>query len=56
MWLKTNEGLFAERMQEMTRLRAAGKSWLEGRAGEELDSGRKCDDGLAATIMEYFYS
>jgi hypothetical protein len=51
------EALFAERMHEMTALVAgAGKSWLEGRTGEELDSGRKFDDGDAATIMEHFTS
>jgi hypothetical protein len=51
------EALFAERMHEMTALVAgAGKSWLEGRTGEEWDSGRKFDDGDAATIMEHFTS
>jgi len=55
--LKTLRGLFAERMQEITALVArAAKSWLEGRAGEELDAGRKFDDGVAATIMDYFTS
>jgi hypothetical protein len=55
--LKTLRGLFAERMHEMTALVAgAGKSWLEGRTGEEWDSGRKFDDGVAATIMECFTS
>ena len=44
-------------MQEMAALVAgAGKSWLEGRTGEERNSGRKCDDGVAATTMEYFTS
>ena len=51
------EALFAERMHEMTALVAgAGKSWLEGRTGEEWDSGRKFDGGDAATIMEHFTS
>jgi hypothetical protein len=51
------EALFAQRMQGMAPLVAgAGKSWLEGRTGEERDSGRKIDDGVAAMIMEYFTS
>jgi hypothetical protein len=51
------EGLFAERMQETTPWAAeAGKSWLDGRTGEEPDSGRKFDDGVAVTIMEHFTS
>jgi hypothetical protein len=46
------EGLFAERMQEITALVAgAGKSWLEGRTAEERNSGRKFDEGVAGTIM-----
>jgi hypothetical protein len=41
----------------MTALAAeAGKSWLDGRTGEERDSGRKFDDGAAVTIMEHFTS
>jgi len=34
----------------------SAKSGLEGRAADERNSGRKFDDDVAATIMEYFTS
>jgi hypothetical protein len=56
-FIENIEGLFVESMQEMTALVAgAGKSWLVGRSGEERNSGRKADDGVAAPIMEHFTS
>jgi hypothetical protein len=51
------EGLFAERMQEMFALLAgSGKSWQEGRTGEERNSGQKFDDRVAAAIMGHLTS